>query len=53
MDGITLPELEDTMTRNGDAGSYPYWATQRVIWNGREVLAQAPSRNFPATDTGD
>jgi hypothetical protein len=51
--------LESLMTRMGDALSYPYWATQDVLWNGKKVLVQSPSLDYgrkpitPAVDTGD
>ena len=42
-DPIALPELKERMARNGDAVSFPYWATQEVLWNGRRVLVQRPN----------
>lgn len=46
MEPIALPELRKVMDRNGDAVSYPYWATQKRLWNGREVLVEQPSRQW-------
>lgn len=51
MDAITRDELKAEMAAHDDLPSYPFWATREVDWKGRKVLAEAPARSYPVSQT--